>query len=118
MTVDGSLRIFRVTVRGRFADLSDHARVYITEHAAEHDIFVSAYTPEGTLTYDADTLFFNMRYELRGHGHDAEAEVSLEALSASEDFLRTMRFGHGDLRATAVDMSAMWADTRGRDSTG
>ena len=60
------IRVFRVTVRGRFADLTDRARALLVRSQADHDIFLSAYTPEGTFTYDAAIAFFNLRYELRG----------------------------------------------------
>jgi hypothetical protein len=43
-------KVFRVTVRGRFADLTHDARRFLVAAQSEHDIFVSAYTAEGTLT--------------------------------------------------------------------
>jgi len=105
-------RVHRVTVRGRFRDLSDESRRYLARHQTEHDIFVSAYTVEGTLTYDERILFFNLRYEIRC---TTDLDPALVALTEAETFLRTMGFGHTELKADVVDVSAIWDDVaRGR----
>ena len=109
-------RVFRVTVRGRFDALTDEARRYLAGAQAEHDIFVSAYTPEGTFTYDSRILFFNLRYELRSAAANASTQVSAAAIQEAELFLRTMKFGHKNVRVTEVaDATAIWDDvaTRG-----
>jgi hypothetical protein len=106
--------VFRVTVRGQFAGLSAQSRAFLTRALADHDILRSAYTPEGTFTYDAALAFFNLRYELRASGPDAAALVELEALDEAERFLATMGLGAQRLRADVVDMSAMAADVRRR----
>ena len=77
---------------------------------AEHDIFVSAYTPEGTFTYDDRIQFFNLRYEVRAASAD-DAAVAGEV--EAETFLHTMEFGHGDLKVEVVDVSAIWDGIRG-----
>ena len=64
-------RVHRVTVRGRFHQLTDEARRYLVTAQPEHDIFVSAFTAEGTFTYDERIAFFNLRYEIRGADDDA-----------------------------------------------
>lgn len=98
-------------MRGQFAGLTDEARRYLTGAQAEHDIFVSAYTPEGTFTYDSRILFFNLRYELRSAAADAAADASAAGLREAELFLRTMKFGHKNLRVTEVaDATAIWDD--------
>lgn len=101
-----SERVFRVTVRGRFGELSDTARRYLQAHAHEHDIFLSAYTAEGTLTYDSHIAFFNLRYEIRGEGGADDAGAS--GLVEAEGFLSTMGFTHRGLKATVVDVAAIW----------
>lgn len=107
---DRAERVFRVTVRGRFAELTDQARRYLVGTQAEHHIFESAYTPEGTFTYDSRIDFFNFRFELREAGdHPSEAVVE-RAIAETRSFLRTLDFGARDLTADVVDMSAMWAD--------
>ena len=107
-----STRVFRVTVRGRFAALTDSARSYLTAAQADHDIFHSAYTPEGTFTYDTGLGFFTLRYELRGSGPDAADLAELEGLDEAERFLTTMGFGYTALRVSVVDMSAIVDDAR------
>lgn len=104
------VRVFRVTVRGRFADLSEEARRYLVSGQQEHDIFISAYTAEGTFTYDSRIDFFNFRYEVRVSGDDVEEAAEAHARRETETFLRTMKFGYRNLKLTLVDMSAMWPD--------
>jgi Family of unknown function (DUF6204) len=120
-----SERVYRVTVRGRFRELSDEARRYLTRAQAEHDIFVSAFTPEGTFTYDARLAFFNLRYEIRSAADGANsatqpADPATTALAESELFLRTMGFGYSHLRTDVVDATSIWDDaarrTRAADS--
>lgn len=105
-----SERVYRVTVRGRFRDLSPQARAYLEREQAAHDIFVSAYTAEGTLTYDPRISFFNLRYEVR---LDDGSDVSPADLgrSEAEQFLRTMGFGHSDLKVTVSEVSSVWSDS-------
>jgi hypothetical protein len=101
--------VFRVTVRGQFIDLSDEARKYLVKVEAEHDLFVSAYTPEGTLSYDERILFFNLRYEVHS---ETEEDALTQALSEAEQFLNTMNFTHKPLKANAVDVSQTWDSTK------
>ena len=102
--------MFRVTVRGRFHELTDRALRYLVTTQGDHDIFRSAYTPEGTFTFDERILFFNLRYELREYGADAAATAEMEGLDEAQRFLETMGFGYTGLRATVVDMSTMTVD--------
>jgi hypothetical protein len=94
-----------VTVRGRFAELTDEARRYLVRAQAEHDIFVSAFTPEGTFTYDERIMFFNLRYEVRC---GSDGDPSATALTEASTFLRTMGFGYSHLKATPFEVSAVW----------
>ncbi|MGB0113038.1 MAG: DUF6204 family protein [Ilumatobacteraceae bacterium] len=110
MLPEAATRVFRVTVRGRFRDLTDQARRYLVRSQPEHDIFVSAYTPEGTFTYDERIAFFNLRYELRGAGPDAEELAGMEGLDEAERFLQTMGFDHSGLKVGVVDMATMNPD--------
>ena len=104
--------MYRVTVRGRFSELTDEARRYLTRAQAEHDLFVSAFTPEGTFTYDARLTFFNLRYEIRSATDDADPART--ALAETEMFLRTMGFGYSHLRTDVVDATAIWDDAARR----
>jgi hypothetical protein len=107
-----TIRVFRVTVRGQFSDLTEQTRAYLARSQTDHDIFRSAYTPEGTFTYDAALAFFNLRYELRASGADAPELAELEALDEAERFLTTMGFTSKNLRANVVDMSTMTNNLR------
>lgn len=103
-----SEKVFRVTVRGRFHELSEAADRYLRAHVDEHDFLKSAYTREGTLTYDDRIDFFNLRYELRATGDGAAERVSDDALDEARTFLDVLGYGYRDLKITATDMSEMW----------
>lgn len=105
--------VFRATVRGRFGALPDDVRAYLVGAQAEHDIGVSAYTPEGTFVYDGKLDFFNLRYEVRAADADAAGAA---ALREAETFLRTLRITYRALKVTIVDMATMWdaAERRAR----
>ena len=86
----GAERVHRVTVRGQFRDLSEQSRQFLVRSKADHDIFVSAYTPEGTFTYDDRIQFFNLRYEIRCGGDDPIGLAAMTGEVEAETFLRTM----------------------------
>ncbi|HQZ33022.1 MAG TPA: DUF6204 family protein [Ilumatobacteraceae bacterium] len=110
--IEQSPRVFRVTVRGRFALLSDPAHRYLAAAQQEHDIFTSAYTPEGTFTYDAKLDFFNLRYEIRSSADQPADDAAQRGMDEASLFLGTMKFGYRDLRVDVVDMTAMWDSVR------
>lgn len=110
MNSDDHGRVFRVTVRGRFCDLSDQARRYLVGALAEHDVFHSAYRREGTFTYDAKLDFFNVRYESRAGGDTPADAAAAHGLAEAETFLRTMQFGYRDLKVDVVDLTTIWSD--------
>lgn len=105
-------QVHRVTVRGRFADLSEQARRYLQGARDEHDLFLSAYTEEGTFTYDERVQFFNLRYEVRGAADDVAAGE--RGAREAEQFLRTMGFGFKGLKVDVVDATAIWDDAQQR----
>ena len=113
------MSVYRFTVRGRFVDLDDRQRARLTAALAEHDIFVSAYTPEGTFTYDHKLDFFNLRYEIRIDDGTSTVDAATErGRSEAEMFLRTLGYGHSALRVNAVDMATMWNASDGGGSSG
>lgn len=98
--------VYRVTVRGRFSGLDEKARAYLAREQPEHDIFKSAYTTEGTFTYDTDIRFFNLRYEVRtAEGAGAAGKIGL---AEAESFLQTLGYGFEKLKVNVVDTSTMW----------
>lgn len=98
----------RVTIRGRFGALDESSRAYLEQNVADHDIFESAYTREGTLTYDHRIDFFNLRYEIKGATTDDSAGD--RGLAEAETFLATMGWPHRGLRVTVVNVSEVWND--------
>ena len=112
-----ALHIYRVVVRGVFDDLGADDRTRLAEHAGEHDIFDSAYTADGTLTYDHHLHAFNTRFELRADGDPAEAqeEVRVTALARTEQLLARHAVRGRDLRVTVTDMADMWGAASRRD---
>jgi hypothetical protein len=109
--------IFRVTVRGRFSDLSSEARASLAVALDEHDVSRAAYTDEGTLTYDARLDFFSLRYEIRCMGDRPDDLAVQLGLRRAEEFLTTVGLGHRSPEATAIDMSSIWADGGATEST-
>ncbi len=105
--------IYRVVVRGQFADLDDHTRARLLEEAPDHDVFRSSFTADGTFTYDTRLVSWNLRYELRvaddpdGSPVDAE-EAAARCLTRAEAWLDSVELGHKHVRATATDMASMW----------
>jgi hypothetical protein len=106
-----SQRIMRVTVRGRFSELSDPARQHLRSHEDEHDVSRAAYTDEGTLTYDSLIDFFSLRYEIRLDEAEPDELAAAYAIGEAEQFLGTMGFGYRGLKTTVMDMADVW---RGR----
>ncbi len=105
---DPTTSAYRVTVRGRFHELDERARRWLRAHRTEHDIFVSAFTSEGTLTYDDRLDFFNLRYEVRLTGGDATPQRAVETAEAEAGaFLGTLRLGYRDLHSDVMDLRAM-----------
>ncbi|MFN8053465.1 MAG: DUF6204 family protein [Acidimicrobiales bacterium] len=109
--------LFRVVVRGMFADLDDDRRRRLVAEAPEHDIFLSSYTAAGTFTYEPRLEAFSFRYELRESGDDlgaaeAEAAVTERALGLAIDYLESHDIPHKRLRAIPTNMADFW---RARD---
>jgi hypothetical protein len=104
-------RIYRVVVRGQFADLDADVRAGLVAEAAEHDIFRSAFTGDGTFTYDERLVAFNLRYEVREPDDTppgATDRVMAETMERASTWLTSVGIAHKHLRATATDQSAMW----------
>ena len=81
-----SARTYRVVVRGFFDGLDGERRAALLGRLADHDIFGSAFTEDGTLTYDEQLSAFSHRVLVRvdaGPGEEADAATAGE-LSALE----------------------------------
>lgn len=112
-------RIYRVVVRGHFADLDDQTRAALLAEADEHSIFRSSFTADGTFTYDERLVAFNLRYEARvpddaatADGLDPAVVAADEAKARAAAWLTSVGIGHKHLRATAADMADLWREPR------
>ncbi|QGG96780.1 DUF6204 family protein [Actinomarinicola tropica] len=105
-----ALHLYRVVVRGRFDGLDDAARERLRAAAPEHDIFRSAFTRDGTLTYDQHLYAFNARFEMRADGDPAEneAEVSARALERTADLLAALGVQGSHTKVQLTDMASIW----------
>jgi Family of unknown function (DUF6204) len=103
------VRIFRVTVRGWFRDLTDAQRASLLAAADEHDVVsVGAFTEAGTLTYERSLHTFTFRVQLRvadDAGSDPEEKATALAMTRVEH----LGVEHRDVRATAQDMADIWS---------
>jgi hypothetical protein len=104
------VRIFRVTVRGRFDGLDAEARARLLADQPQHDVVRSgAFTEAGTLTYERAVDFFTFRVQLRGKGDGAEDEVRAEAEARAAHAVAQLGAGHREgLKVTATDMASVW----------
>jgi hypothetical protein len=100
-----SLRTYRVIVRGFFDGLDDGRRARLRAEAAAHDLFDSAFTEEGSLTYDEKLSAFSARVLVRVEpGADEVAEAQTAAELKALEHLDALGVGHRQLRSTATCM--------------
>jgi hypothetical protein len=100
-----STRTYRVIVRGVFDGLDDGRRDRLRTEASAHDIFDSAFTEAGTLTYDRDLSAFSVRVVVHVEpGTDEEAEARTAGELAALEHLDAMGVGHRRLRSTVTCM--------------
>jgi hypothetical protein len=104
----GDDRIMRVTVRSRFGHLSPRASEYLRANQLDHDVSNSAYTPEGTLTYEAAIDYFSIRYDIRMGADDPDEVASDRGVDQAEHFLRAMGFDHRPLKAKVTEVADVW----------
>ncbi|WCO67224.1 DUF6204 family protein [Iamia majanohamensis] len=106
--------IHRVTVRGRFADLTDDDRARLRAAADDHEALRARFTPEGTLVYDGRLDFFSVRVEVRERTEDdtPPGDVTARAEDAGRGRALALLEGLGvsgrDLRTTSTDMASVW----------
>jgi hypothetical protein len=84
-------RTYRITVRGRFADLTAAQREQLRGEQAEHDMFAAKYTPEGVFLYGPELVGYQFRYLLsvdEASPEDADLAARLEAEALAEAGIR------------------------------
>lgn len=111
-----TVSIFRVTVRGQFADLTENQRNDLLANAEAHDIMVSAYNAAGTFTYDARVVVFSYRFEVRINSDDVtnaeDADAEAARIGEEKAILDLQRRGLGwkRLRSEVTNMADIWRD--------
>ena len=108
-------------MRGHFSDLDDATRTALIADADQHTYFDSAFTADGTFTYDPQLVAFNIRYEMRFAPDDTitnntitndtitSADVTAAAVDRATAWLTAQGYGHKRLSATITDMATMWS---------
>ena len=98
-------RTYRVQVTGRFADLSPAVRAQLRGEQAEHDLLLSAFTPEGTFTYSPSLTRFTLRYLLEvseASAAEADEAALIEAELLATQFLESRSITHKPLTMSAT----------------
>ncbi len=104
-------KIYRAVVRGQFDALDESSRSELKAVAAEHDYFHSAFTANGTFTYDEQLVAFNLRYEIRfGPDVDDNSDEAAERLARDQAirFLEGAGYAYKRLTVVVTDMATMW----------
>ena len=105
--------IHRVIVRGFFDGLDDEQRARLLAEQPDHDILRSAFSREGSLTYEPNLSAFSFRYEVRTTDEDGDehhASAIEIGLAEAEAALAELGVGAKHLRATAADMADVWRE--------
>ena len=100
-------RTYRVQATGQFVGLTPVLETRLRDEQADHDVFVSAFTPEGTFTYAPSLTRFTLRYLLEVEevpAAEADAAVLVEGELLAADFLASRGLTHKPLTVTAVCM--------------
>ncbi|SDC53721.1 hypothetical protein SAMN05660690_1811 [Geodermatophilus telluris] len=98
-----SSRTYRVVVRGVLDGLDDDRRAWLRDRAAEHDLFASAFTEEGTTAYDGRLAAFSHRVVVRVEpGPDEEAVACTAGELSALRWLENAGVGARRLRSTAT----------------
>ena len=98
-----SQRTYRVIVRGVFDGLDDGQRASLRDRLADHDLFSSAFTEQGSLTYDGSLSAFSHRVVVHVEAGPQEEDDAHAAgqLSAMER-LDADGLGYRRLRSTVT----------------
>ena len=96
---------YRVTVRGRFADLDEAGRASLRAVADQHDMLTAGGFPEdGALTYDHALDFFSYRVQLRSEVETTDRAVCDRGLKLATRAVEALGVDFRDMRASATDM--------------
>lgn len=105
-----ALHIYRVKVRGRFADLDDETAAALRADIAD-GAPLPAFTPEGTFSYEPALTFFTFRFQLRATADtpaEAEEAARADALERATAALARRGIPARDVSVSAFDMADVW----------
>jgi hypothetical protein len=100
-----TLRTYRVQVTGQFTGLNPPASAQLQAEQAEHDVFLSTFTREGTVTYTPTLTRFTLRYLLEvseESAAEADGAATVEGELMAAQFLESRSITHKPLTVTAV----------------
>jgi hypothetical protein len=106
-----ALHIYRVKVRGRFAEVDDELAAALRADVAGGEP-LPAFTPEGTFSYGPALTFFTFRFQLRATADtpvEAEEAARAEALERAAAALAARGIPARDVSVSAFDMADTWA---------
>lgn len=98
-------RTYRVQVTGQLAGVAPETRAALRADQAEHDLLLSAFTPEGTFTYAPSLTRFTLRYLLEvvdRPAAEADQDVLVEGELLATDHLTSRGLGHKPLTVSAT----------------
>jgi hypothetical protein len=108
------MQIYRVIVRGRFADLDPITTAVLLDELERTDELDSyTFTKDGTLTFDRRLDFWSVRVEVRvadGASEDPKATAFEQATATALEHLSRRGASGKDLRATGQAMADVWRD--------
>lgn len=92
-------------VTGQFAALTTAIDSRLRTEQVDHDVFLSAFTPEGTFSYAPSLTRFTLRYLLEVSQESAvvaDETAVLEGELLARDFLESQGITHKPLTVSAV----------------
>jgi len=96
-------RTYRVTVRGRFENLSAAQRERLRAEQDAHSMFVSRFTPDGMFLYAPELVGYQFRYLL---GIEEESPEDADLLARLEaEALAEAGIGERGLQGRIIDIS-------------
>jgi hypothetical protein len=99
-------RVFRISVRGVFDELSADQRAELLARAPQHDVLHAAFTPEGHLSYDLVVrAFFTFRFLDSGEAEEDILEATARAEAAARAWLDDRGYRYKNLKSQAEDIS-------------
>jgi hypothetical protein len=100
-----TMRTYRVQATGQFTSLLAAVSAQLRAQQADHDVLLSAFTPEGTFTYSPSLTRFTLRYLLEvseESAAEADEAALIEAELLATQFLESRCITHKPLTMSAV----------------